>query len=285
MSKITLQYSIANQTPGNATPVEANFTRIEQHINQEVIERAGSVSMTGQLRLAADPVAALDAAPKQYVDGLVPIGSITMYVGGSAPVGGKWLLCNGAELETASYPDLFAIIGTAYGGSGGRFNVPNMVNRFPLGPGIAPIGSVGGTRDAVVPNHTHTVNHTHATATTGTVSADHTHTYSGVTGTENQAHNHVLRGAAEASSGSGFGEGNVTDITNVGFGPFANTGNEQQAHNHNFSGTTAGISANHTHNVDVPAFNGSSGAASGGVAPTDQNLPPYIVVNFLIKVA
>lgn len=68
MAKISLPYDVANYTPADATPVETNFNRIEQHINQEVIERGGTVAMTGQLKLAADPLSPLDASTKQYVD-------------------------------------------------------------------------------------------------------------------------------------------------------------------------------------------------------------------------
>jgi hypothetical protein len=68
MTKITLPYDLANKTPADAIPPETNFNRIEQHINQELIERDGSVAMRAQLRLVGDPVGVLDAAPKQYVD-------------------------------------------------------------------------------------------------------------------------------------------------------------------------------------------------------------------------
>lgn len=70
MTKITLPYDLANKTPADAIPPESNFNRIEQHINQELIERDGTVAMRAQLRLFADPVNVLDAAPKQYVDAM-----------------------------------------------------------------------------------------------------------------------------------------------------------------------------------------------------------------------
>lgn len=37
-----------------------------------------------------------------------------------------FLLCDGSSLATTSYPDLFAIIGYTYGGSGGNFSLPDM---------------------------------------------------------------------------------------------------------------------------------------------------------------
>lgn len=74
MTKIDLQYDLANDTPADAVPVEANFNRIEQHINQELIERDGTVAMREQLRLVnSTPLNEFDATSKGYVDaGLAP---------------------------------------------------------------------------------------------------------------------------------------------------------------------------------------------------------------------
>ena len=44
---------------------------------------------------------------------------------------GKWLLCNGASVSTATYSALFALTGYAFGGSGANFNLPDMRGRVP----------------------------------------------------------------------------------------------------------------------------------------------------------
>ncbi|MGB1243065.1 MAG: phage tail protein [Chitinophagales bacterium] len=44
------------------------------------------------------------------------VGMIKMYAGKTLPKG--WVFCEGQELSIASYPDLFAAIGTKYGGDG-----------------------------------------------------------------------------------------------------------------------------------------------------------------------
>lgn len=291
MSKITLQYSIVNDTAADAIPVESNFTRIESHINQELIEREGSVAMTGQLKLAGNPVAATDAASKGYVDGLFPIGFISMYGGSTDPAGGVWLLCDGRELETATYPELFSVIGSSFGsGAAGRFNIPDMRGRMPIGAGtLDAIGSTGGSRDLVVPTHNHTMNHQHAAENTGFADTDHTHTYSGNTATENAAHNHYVSvgeiyrynpfAPVGYFAGGVPGNGSPFDILNTAG---AATGTENQAHLHSFSGTTSGISANHRHLMSLSAFTGTTSTA--GVAVANQNLPPYRSVSFLIKV-
>lgn len=58
----------------------------------------------------------------------LPAGSMVDYAGTSAPAG--WLMCDGRSLPTATYPDLFAAIGYAYGGSGANFNLPDYRGRF-----------------------------------------------------------------------------------------------------------------------------------------------------------
>jgi len=67
---------------------------------------------------------------------LVPIGAILPYAGDSAPCG--YLLCDGTLYYSSddSKSDLYDVIGTNYGTSGGTsFNVPDLRGRFPVGLG------------------------------------------------------------------------------------------------------------------------------------------------------
>ena len=168
---MVLPNEILNDTPANATPVEQNYTTIEQYINSQVINRDGSVAMTAQLHLVGDPVNTNDAARKGYVDTLLPIGVMLPYCGQTAPAG-HWALCNGAALSTATYPKLYAVIGTRYGtGTAGTFKVPNMTARFPIGMDTAQTefsstGKMGGTFIVPVPQHQHAMPHTRSTTTT-----------------------------------------------------------------------------------------------------------------------
>lgn len=61
----------------------------------------------------------------------VPSGMIMSYAGNTIPSG--WIVCDGNSYATASYPSLFGAIGYIYGGSGSNFNVPNLVDRAPVG--------------------------------------------------------------------------------------------------------------------------------------------------------
>lgn len=64
----------------------------------------------------------------------IPVGSMIEYWGGNAP--NRWLFCDGAGWLVADYPELFALIGYDYGGSGAFFAVPDMTNRSPMGMGV-----------------------------------------------------------------------------------------------------------------------------------------------------
>ncbi len=60
--------------------------------------------------------------------GTIPVGSIMPFVSAAnAPSG--WLLCNGQSVLGTAYPELSAVIGYSFGGSGASFNVPDLINK------------------------------------------------------------------------------------------------------------------------------------------------------------
>ena len=294
MSKIQFQYDIQNLTPANAQPVEANFTRIEQHVNQEVVERDGSVGMRAQLKLVGDPVAALDAAPKQYVDQTLPIGIIMMWGAAAPPANGRWLLCDGLPVQTASYPELFAVIGYTWGGSGGTFNTPPLAGKFPVGTDATrAIGATGGSADSSLPAHTHTANHDHGGGSTNSVDLNHLHAV------EDHLHHPPAITVAAHNHGPGQGPAYVTyspgsgQAIAWGEGPeIATPGATDNATPTASAGMTGAAdrpldtgwmdrSNAHSHTATVPAWNGSTSQA--GVAPAGTNMPPYVSVPYIIR--
>jgi hypothetical protein len=69
------------------------------------------------------------------------VGSVLMYASNSIPttqtISGvnDFLLCDGSSYSTSTYSDLYAVIGTTFGGSGSNFNVPDYRTFFPVGVG------------------------------------------------------------------------------------------------------------------------------------------------------
>lgn len=94
-----------------------------------------------------------------------PIGMIVSYSGSAGSVPTGWLLCDGASYDVNIYPELFALIGTAYGSDPNRFKVPDLRGRSPMGRDanqaeFASLGQIGGAKVhaltiAEMPAHNH----------------------------------------------------------------------------------------------------------------------------------
>lgn len=60
----------------------------------------------------------------------LPVGTIIAWGGTAKSVPAGWMLCNGKALSKSGYPELFAAIGTTWGGLGDKFNLPDLRGRF-----------------------------------------------------------------------------------------------------------------------------------------------------------
>lgn len=96
----------------------------------------------------AGSVATPTVAPPVQTGARPDVGKIDLYAGTAPPAG--HLLCDGRSVLVKDYPYLHAVIGYTYGGSGASFNVPNLVDRFPVGAGSKALGTSGGS-----PTHRH----------------------------------------------------------------------------------------------------------------------------------
>lgn len=87
----------------------------------------------------------LGVAPAAYA---VPAGGIIMWSGSQASIPSGWVLCDGGN------------------------GTPDLRNRFVVGSGGSyPVGTAGGSKDAIVVSHSHSVNdpgHSHTTNTFAT---------------------------------------------------------------------------------------------------------------------
>lgn len=198
-----------------------------------------------------------------------PPGVIVAFGGTSAPAG--WLLCDGTAVSRATFYALFSSIGTVYGAGNGTqtFNVPDLRGRTALGASVGfAAGSSGGTVSHTLttdqmPGHWHSIDHTHGGGTTADNTATHTHT-------------------AHAADGKWFMEGQNT----AGYG-LNNTATSSGAYFYFFNSIarptlqTGNQTANHSHTFTTPTFTGPSGTF--GSSASVNHLPPYQVVNFIIK--
>ena len=190
----------------------------------------------------------------------VPSGTIVMFGGAAAPDG--WLMCDGTSYDTTAKATLFDAIGYQFGGTGTNFNVPDLEQKFPIGPGGSKsIGDTGGAENVTlalsqIPSHIHS-------GSTGSSS----HSHSGNTGSAG-SHDHNLNfrqggniSSLRAGTGGRTSGSTVTDSITV-----ASVGNH--THGINLSG------GSHSHSVSI-------GSAGGG--GPHNNMPPYLTINFIIK--
>lgn len=85
-----------------------------------------------------------------------PVGSVMMWTTNTPPSG--WLLCDGTSVLTSAYAALFGVIAYTFGGSGGSFTLPDFRNNFPVGSGDSyALAATGGSKDAIVVSHNHTL--------------------------------------------------------------------------------------------------------------------------------
>lgn len=173
------------------TGADANKVRVRIPGEDAVTADLALAEVFGAMPVVGDNVLTLiDSGVRRVVTGApggssgAITGEIKMWSGSTAPAG--YLLCDGTTYTGATYPDLFALIGTTYGaGAAGTFKVPDMRGRVPMGVGTSDaadgtLNSLGQKRGAEthtlsqtqMPAHTHTTGFdlpvTDNTATTGT---------------------------------------------------------------------------------------------------------------------
>lgn len=288
MAKMQKLRNIVNNTPADASDVAWNYSTLEGFVNNDLLNRDGSVSMAGgaQLSLSGNPVNDLDAASKQYVDAIQPVGMMADYGGDVAPAG--WLLCDGAIKNRVEYPALFAVIGTRFNSSGEgptQFRMPDFRNRVAVGPGDNLLGASGGYKDAQLPEHDHGGGeHSHPLPKHKHTLSKHTHTIEahshsikhnhGSHKTKANTHTHstsevtINSGHAVAYQGGG-GRLGLSNADRIGGEPYTygmpmNVGK--------LNGSANGGS--HDHSFDMPEFDGNSGNNTAGLAtgePSSDN--------------
>lgn len=241
---------------------------------------------------------------------LPPVGTIMPYVGNTAPTG--WLLCQGQEVSSTTYPKLSAQCGTKFGSaSAGNFRLPDLKGRVIAGfdssqSEFDAIGKTGGAKTVTLttsnmPAHTHSVpNHTHTGTVSGlTVSGlaassagSHQHTVSGSTATDGM-HQHYYytktfnSGTVQSGTGANrlWTETTVEDTTYPSLPEIT-----KHSHSVNITSQSAG---DHTHTITGSVSGGTVSITSSGATTTGSNgsgtafnvVGPYVTLNHIIRAA
>ena len=215
----------------------------------------------------------------------IPIGFVIPFAGSIAP--DKYLICNGSEISKSLYNKLYNIIGDSYGTAGDpeNFKLPSAAGRTIIGAGLGlnltqrNIGDKGGTEAeklgiSQIPSHSHTIsdNHTHSVTDAGhshnLTDNGHTHNTSG--------YSIISRGQATCwrPDGSGAPESYALNINSV-----STTNSSNQTTN-----SKTGITINNSQsNISIDAKTGSISLNTTGGDQAHNNMPPYLVMNYIIK--
>lgn len=219
----------------------------------------------------------------------VPIGTVQMYAGTSAP--NNWLICDGSEKAIADYPALYTVIQNNFGTASDtdHFLLPDFRGRMPLGVGT------GTASDATA----HSLNQQNGTegvtlSKNQTPLQDHKHSHNiGVsdhaaknTGNASQTHNH-----APNTAGENFLCVDTT-VSNASF-TVSTAGNNRYTVGYSSTGhfhaRTATDTENRSHTHEVGKYTHTVTGSVNGVRSQDystisahNNMPPFIGINFII---
>jgi microcystin-dependent protein len=202
-------------------------------------------------------------------------GVINQYAGSGSVAPTGWLFCDGQEVLITTYQNLYnslTLNGTTFpygvntNGSGGvgstHFRIPNFKGKVPVGKDSSQtefdvLGESGGSKTSTAP-HDHSVTHDHAAfdATSGGVSANHSHGFD----------LNIVHSDGTPVTG---------EILNVGI--YYGGGVSR------YIDGTGGHSSDHTHttSINVPSNTVTSGQSSASAS--SGNLQPYITINYIIK--
>lgn len=191
-------------------------------------------------------------ATTAFVHDILPKGVILMWYGSIASIPTGWALCNGQTVSGVTTPDLRNrfIIGADIDDSGAKTSVTGSNTQ------------TGGTKDAVVVSHTHT-------GTTAGQSANHTHAAVSTVSDSGHSHRLPIDVFGNTDTQSLYGTNNAdegiagdvrTEASTTGITVSTTIGNNSVDHNHTFTTNASGVSG------------------------TNQNLPPYYALAYIMKV-
>ena len=182
----------------------------------------------------------------------VPVGTIVAYGGDKNNVPAGWFLCDGTSYSQTTYPQLYAVIGSAWGTTGSSFNVPDLRGRFLRGVDEA----AGRDPDK-------------ATRTASNTGGNTGNLVGSVQGDDNRSHNH---GAAGTTTTNGNHSHNYTDPT-IGSFSLASDANGTTKEYATVNAGTTTSNGNHTH-----TFSFTTGNSGGEARP--KNAGVYYIIKY-----
>jgi microcystin-dependent protein len=204
---------------------------------------------------------------------VIPVGMVVPFAGENAPRG--WFICDGRALSKTRYASLYEAIGDTYGSSSNEFNLPDLRGRVVVavgnGDGLSTrtLGQKGGAETHTLsvdemPSHAHGI-------------VDNGHVHTGTT-SENGLHTHSTN-ANGGQGGLGLVTANGTNTVvetddsngelDVWKTPYALTINNSGNHVHTFTSNSS------TTNISIQS-------TGGGQA--HNNMPPFIGLNYIIRI-
>lgn len=164
---------------------------------------------------------------------MTPIGGIMMFGGDTPP--DKWLICDGSAISREDYAELFATIGVEYGAGNETttFNIPNFIDRSPMGTGgdfTGFPGAIFGEHEITLtefemPSHVHAISdpgHSHRVPKQSATVNAAVNVATPAARTDNPAAPHIttdvaFTGASITATGGGLPHGNVHPVLGVTF--------------------------------------------------------------------
>lgn len=178
----------------------------------------------------------------------VPPGVITMWSGSIVSIPAGWFLCDGTN------------------------GTPDLRNRFIVGAGSTyAVAATGGSADATLVSHSHTVSATGTSGAAGT----HSHTVN------DPGHAHSINDPSHAHSTTIANDQRGAGIGTLYTG-IAGTSTGSAVTGISINGALTGVSVNgvgdHAHSLSV-----SGSTSTNGSAATGANLPPYYALAYIMK--
>jgi microcystin-dependent protein len=120
-------FGVFHATIGTVTPVNfaaIDFSAKKYFMKVEVKVTGGDFVEITDTELLAVPYA---KATEKASNGN-PAGTVISFAGSNVPVG--YLVCDGSAVSSTTYPELYAAIGTTWGGNATNFNLPDLRGQF-----------------------------------------------------------------------------------------------------------------------------------------------------------